>query len=256
MKSSSLKPFDDGNYLSEEEALKLIEKIPIPKSPDSNKPTAEPQNIPEQENPSELISLEGRIITIDSSPADDNKVHTQDDWIKYFNDRNEIMVSMPDIYLAGKSNNKKLLHSLRKDFKDIWITSSTRIKYDDNQDARIIHNYNSKLIKQVEHNVVIPEYRPQYLENVLNTQEGLKYLQILFGTNDTAQQIKDTLQKLSNYSLDKTKVWSAALSDRSIERASGFYCDDGVFHVNGDLLCIDGRSRGVRISAAGASPKI
>jgi len=31
MKSHSLKPFDDGRYLSEEDALKLLETIPIPK---------------------------------------------------------------------------------------------------------------------------------------------------------------------------------------------------------------------------------
>jgi len=103
MKSHSLKPFDDGKYLSEEESLKLLESIPIPED-DSEKtvpPKVEP-DIPITNNP----HLENRIIQLDSLPADNGRRKKQDEWIDYFNDRNEVMASMPDIYLAGKSSNQ------------------------------------------------------------------------------------------------------------------------------------------------------
>ena len=247
MNSYTLKPFGNGNYLSEKEFLKAIEKIPIP--PD-DAPAVKPA-VPATPAPaaSPVIDLDGRLI--DLTPADNSSEKTQGDWIAYFNGQNKMMVSAPDIYLAGKSGNKRLLTSLRKDFKERWIVTSTRIKYDQNLDARIIHNYGSNLVHPVEQQVIIPEYQPKLLADVLNTPEGLRYLQVLFGTDDTAQGIKETLHKLSGYDLDKTKVWSVALSDRPIERAAGFNYYIGNFHVIGDIYIGDrGRSRGVGVSSA------
>lgn len=262
MKSYTLKPFEDKGYVSEEEALKLIEKIPIPgTSPDKkdskkdnsdkkDKQAAEQPDTPDTESSSEPITLEGRIITIDSSPADADNTHVQDEWIKYFNDNKRIMVSMPDLYQVGKAGNKKLIENLRKDFTDSWEISSTRIIYNKNDlNAKIIHYFNSKETKPIISNqLFIPVYQEALLNDVLNTKEGLFYLQTLFGTKDNANQIKDTLHKLSNYSLDKTKVWSAQDRFQYPARASGFdYL--GEFRVDGSLsLDDDGRSRGVLVS--------
>ena len=257
MKPYALKPFDDGKYLSVEAALEELAGLPDPVEKGSVKKNSEPAvpatgNFPKGEN--SAADLEGRLI--DLNPADDGSNKTQDEWIDYFNGRNEVIVSMPDIYRAGKSGNRALLDSLRKDFEERWIVTSTRVKYENNQDARIIHNYGSRLVQPVEHKVVIPEYRPQPLKAVLNTKEGLRYLQALLGTNDNAKEIKDTLHKLSNYTTSKTNIWSVALSDRPAERASGFDYYGGGFRVYGyDFLDYDGRSRGVRIGAASAPQK-
>lgn len=204
------------------------------------------------------VDLEGRLI--DLNPSDKGNTKTQDNWIAYFNDKNEIMVSMPDIYLAEKSGNQNLLDSLRKDFKDTWIVSSTRIKYTGNN-ARIIHYFNQgKLIKPIEHNIVVPDYynngNGTYLNAVPNVLECEAYLQALFETKDNISQIQNVLEKLSNYKADKTKLWTPSMDDRNknVERVSGFGYGSGVFRVNGSgsLLGGSGRSRGVRISAAGA----
>ena len=250
MKSFILKPFDDGKYVSEEDALKWVESLPKPEKqkPKKKAPHLEETNNPEAGTPkddSPAADLEGRLM--DLNPADKGSYKTQDDWIAYFNDKNKIMASMPDAYVAGQSNNQNLLESLRKDSQERWIVTSTRIKYTDKINARIIHNYESRLIAPVEHKIIIPEYRPRSLADVLDTREGLIYLQTLFGTSDNASQIKDTLKELSNYPLDNIQVWSAALPDRPVERAACLYYVGGVFRVGGsDYLYSSGRSRGVR----------
>lgn len=131
---------------------------------------------------------------------------TQDEWIAYFNSRKEVMASMPDFYLAGKSTNQKLLAGLKEDFRRTGIITSTRIGYKEGTNAEIIHNYGSTVIQPVEHKMFIPEYWEHPLAAVLDSKEGLRFLQVLFGTSDSAQQIKDTLQKLGNHSLDNILV--------------------------------------------------
>lgn len=184
---------------------------------------------------------------LDEEAADNGEFHTQDEWIAYFNERNKRMASISDLYLAGKSNNQKLLDSLRGDFHYRWGVTSTRIEYGDDFNAKIIHNNGSTLIQPIEHKLIIPEYHPHLLEEVLNTKEGLSYLQGLFGTNDSVEQIKDTLQKLSDYPPDKIVVQSAPKSDRPTKRASGFMFNYGYIHVSGGING-SGCSRGVRLT--------
>ena len=247
MKSHSLKPFDDGKYLSEEEAMKLLESIPIPKD-ESEKTTP-----PKVESHTPIIynpDLESRII--DLNLADKGHTKSPDNWIIHFNARNEIMASMSDIYQAGKSNNQALLDSLRKDFRESVIVTSTLVKYGGHrQEATIIHNYGSKLIQSVRSNIVIPTYISALLTDVLNTNEGLRYLQALFNTNDNASQIKGTLQKLSDCPIDKINCWSAPLSDRPTERFAGFSKNYDQFYIEGYYGSLSyGRSRTVRINHA------
>ncbi len=183
--------------------------------------------------------------TLDEVAADDGVRHTQDQWIAYFNARQQLMASMSDIYLAGKSNDQRLLASLREDSKQSWIVTSTRLEYGAKEDAQIIHHYGSTVVKPIEHKLILPEYQPQLLDEVVNTPYGLNYLQVLFGTTDSTREIKDTLQKLSEYSKDKIKVWSASLAVRPDSRASGFGCGDSGFHVTGNYLDDAGCSRRV-----------
>ena len=57
---------------------------------------------------------------------------TQKDWINYFNSKNIKMISAPDIYKAAKKENKAIIESLKKDFKESWEVTSTRIIYNKN----------------------------------------------------------------------------------------------------------------------------
>ena len=247
MKSHSLKPFDDGKYLSEEDALKLLESIPIPKD-DLEK--SDPLKVKSNNSPQEdnlPVDLGSKII--DLNPADNGNLHSIDGWLNYFAVGKETMVSMPDIYLAGKSNNQALLNSLRKDFTESWIVTNTRIKYENDQNAIITHHLGSKLIPPVEYKIVVPEYSATLLDGVLGTNEGLRFLQALFGTKDNAYWIGSTLHKLSYYSLDKIKFRSALLSNRPIERVSGLQYSNGRCNVYTDLVDRNfGRSRGMHIN--------
>ena len=265
MRTHSLKPFDDGKYLSEEEAMKLLETIPIPKDDfESVDPAKEKPDIHVTENP----DLENKIIQLDHLPADNGSKKSSEKWLVYWNNINDgrIFASMADYYLAFKQLNEKsksgsfiekqiaqeIIYSLREDFnwsKANWLNSSTRIKYVNQQNARIVHHYGSQSVPSVEHRIVIPGYPPDSLANVLDTNEGLRYLQALFGTQDNAQQIKDTLQELSDYPLNKIKVRSVRLLDRPTESVSGLRYNNGRFNVYTDLVYHSfGRSRAVHIN--------
>ena len=273
MRTHSLKPFDDGKYLSEEEALKMLESIPIPKD-DSEKDKSikvEPGNSLHNRN----SNLENKITQLDSLPADNGSQKTQEEWITYWNNINDgrIFASMPDYYQAFKQLKEKFEHSsaqekdftkkiivnLKKDLRMGWVVTSTRIKYKDNPLAIITHHYGSKLVQPVEYKVFIPEYHPRLLTDVLDTNEGLRYLQALFGTKDYAFQIEQTLQIVNNFSLDQTLVWTPLgwRKDYS-ESVSSFESFNRKFNIlSGSDFDDHGRSRGVCLNPApknGGSP--
>ncbi len=189
---------------------------------------------------------------VDTTAADNSSIKSQEEWINYFNSQRKVMASLPDLYHAGKSGSPDLLVSLRKDFKDSWEISSTRIIYNANGlTARIIHYFGSTITTPVESpSLIVPIYRGTPLNDVLAAREGLIYLQTLFRTADDSQAVRNTLQKLSNYSLEKTKVWTADDSSRVSHpaRAAGFYCNLSGFHVDGNSsISPHGRSRGVKV---------
>lgn len=172
------------------------------------------------------------------------------DHIRRFNELNKVMASMPDLYEAGKTASPEVLESLRKDFKETWIISSTRIHYEKSSlEAVITHYFNSTVTTPQPINLLVPFYNGVKLDDVLETEEGLHYLQALFNTNDNAETIKKTLEKLSNKKSKDIKVWTPDQNNRKEyqDRAAGFnyyyYCQ---FLVYGDnCIFSDGRSRGV-----------
>jgi hypothetical protein len=253
MKADSLKPFGDSKYLSEEDALKLIEKIPIPKddSGSANSGKAKP-GVPKANSPSQdsnpVVDLEGRIVVL--NPPDNGNSKTQDEWIDYFNERKEIMVSMADIYLAVKSGNQDMMDSLKRDFHTSGLITSTRIIYEDRDNARIIHYYGGNVIKPLEYAVFIREYGRTELTDILASKEGCEYLQALFGTKDDAGKIKDTLYNLCDYPSDKINISIAVSRDISNCVVSFIYYTEGEFNFgNGSHFCRGG-SRGMRIGTA------
>lgn len=200
-------------------------------------------------------SLQG---AVDLQPADGGNSHTQNDWISYFNEfknPRKRMISAPDVYRLGQNGSQDLLQSVREDFEQSWIVSSTRINYaSDTLDAKITHNYGSKVVQPTEIKVAVPVYQQTALSDALKAKEGINYLQALFNTKDDKDQIARTLTALSGKSVENIYVWTPNQQNRASyqERAAGFDFGGGRFHVDGDFRVVDGggRSRGVSVKSA------
>ncbi len=176
---------------------------------------------------------------------------TQDKHVVQFNGLGEVMASLADYYKAGRSGDKVLIDSLRKDFSNGWIVGSDRIVYSgDSLGAKVIHYFGSMVIEPVKVSVLIPDYSGgKTLGIVLDDERGLAYVQALFNTTDDKADIKKTLSALSGRTSSGIKVWTPDQGRRKIkpDRAAFLVYDGGdFFHIDGDRLSINGRSRGVR----------
>jgi hypothetical protein len=213
-------------------------------------------------------TLDSKVFELDDAPLCGGEYKTQNDWIAYENDMEEgkYIASNVDLYqnfkrlkIASESeskedqdNAKTLIKSLRKDFTDQWIITSTRLKYNinltNNLEGKIIHHYKSKnpdLTKETTLNIQV--YRGDKIADVINTDDGLKYLQTYWGTEDDAETIMQTMEFISNKKRKDIKVWTADSSDRASvpDRASFLYFDNGGFRISGYYdLDGSGRSRG------------
>ena len=170
---------------------------------------------------------------------------TQQDWITHFNKKGEKMVSAADLYSLAKEDNKELLKSIQKDF-EYYVVTSTRINYiKDSLDAEIIHDFGSTVAKPKATNVKIPIFEGDFEEN----SETEMYLQALFDTQDSLQDIQKNLEVLSNNG--KLRLWTPdqGMRNRRQERAVWLcFFGDGRFNVDGDnwIDGDDGLSRGVK----------
>src|SRR3989344_702113 len=120
----------------------------------------------------------------------------------------------------------------------------------------IIHNYNSTVVKPAKTTIAIPVLSYASLDDVLETEIGLKLVQSIFKTRHNSKKIKENVYILSDKSTDKTKISTPDQDSRKDypERAVFFYFDVGDFHVVGynHVDSSDGRSRGVSLNAEGA----
>jgi len=214
-----------------------------------------PQTVP-------VINIQHSQKTLEEEASDNRERKTQNVWISWYNEQGKIMASAPDIYNTGKCADEKLLESLRKDFKDYWIVTSTRIIYDkDSLDGRIIHYFGSEVIKPGEiTSIKIPIYRGAGIQDVLNDENGLDYLNCLFNIGDDPDDAIKTLENLNGqYKKDKIKIWTPDQDSRRSysERAAGFYFDGGGFHISGGSRVGDGGgySRGVHDSSREAGTR-
>jgi len=188
----------------------------------------------------------------------DKEYKTQEQAIEFHNQRKEKMLSMPDIFQLVNENNTETIESLRKDFKDYWLVTSTRIIYDKNNlSARIIHNADSKVVKQKEIKVKeIPDYTNEKIKDVLDTEAGLGYLRALLGNpKATKEQITNFFTALSGKKESNIRFWTPSQSSRRDKqvRSVDLYFDDlGWFDVDGYgwFDGDDGCSRGVLVSSA------
>ena len=191
---------------------------------------------------------------IDLLPADNGAYRTQEQWIAFFNEQQRRMISAADLYKKGKSAPDDVLKSLRKDFDESWLVSSTRNSYSrDDLSGIVTQNYGSRVVTPSQRNVsVIPVYNGTKLAQALQTEEGLDYLQALFDTIDDPEAITGTLEHLSGRNADNIVLWTPDQGSRKRypERAVWFDGLGGRFHVNRGYRFDNyfGRSRGVSVS--------
>ena len=191
-------------------------------------------------------------------PRPDNKHRTQEEWINFFNTEKKAMISMPDIFQLVKENNTETIESLRKDFKDYWLVTSTRIIYNpENLSAKIIHNADSTVTKQTEINLKeIPVCRPTYIKELLETDTGLNYIRALIDSKKvTKEQIIKFFVALSGKKEKNIRFWTPSQSSRAEKQVRSVdlsFSDFGRFDVYGSYWFgdVSGFSRGVIVNSA------
>ncbi len=190
-------------------------------------------------------------------PRPDDKRRTQEEWINFFNTEKKPMISMLDVFQIVKENNTEAIEGMRKDFKDDWLVTSTRIIYDrDNLSAKIIHNADSTTRKPIEIEVKkIPFCNPTYLKDLLNEDVGLDYIRALINNKKaTKEGITNFFVTLSGKKEKNIRFWTPSQSSRGDKqvRSVGLYFDsfDGFDVVGDGWFDGYGLSRGVIISSA------
>ncbi len=174
----------------------------------------------------------------------------QKDWVKHFNNQKLKMISTPDIYNAAKKGNKTIIESLKKDFKESWEVTSTRIKYNKkNLNAEITHDAESNIIKQNKYKIEIPILEGDFKQD----SQTERYLQALFDTKDNISIILKTLKKFGK---NRTiRFWTPTQSQRESKQIRSVDLFFGGF--DGFCVCgvswfviYFGLSRGVIINSA------
>ena len=129
----------------------------------------------------------------------------QKDWIVHFNNKNMKMISAPDIYHC---KDKEIIASLRNDFKNNYIVTSTQINFKYDLLAEITHDANSKVVEPKTISVKVPEYSGGFEEN----EDAEKFLQALFNTQDNLATILMTLKELGESKM--IRLWTPSQSFR------------------------------------------
>jgi hypothetical protein len=185
-------------------------------------------------------------------PRPNNEYRTQEQSIALHNSRKELMLSLPNIYRLVKENNTAAIESLRKDFKDYVLITSTRIIYNaEPLSGRIIHNANSTKQKEIELKE-IPLCRPTTLRELLKTDAGMDYARTLIDEpKATKEQILSFFTALSGKKESDIRFWTPSQSSRKsvpIRSVGLYFFVFDWFDVNGGSWFgyDDGLSRGVK----------
>ena len=182
---------------------------------------------------------------------------TQDQFIEKRNKQGIRSLSAIDIYRFPENKQYKDIENFKRDCNESYFVTGDRIKYQEKGNkGTIIHNYNSTVVKPAKTTIAIPVLSYASLDDVLETEIGLKLVQSIFKTRHNSKKIKENVYILSDKSADKTKISTPDQDPRKDypERAVFFSFYDGGFRVNGGnhVDNYDGRSRGVSLIAEGA----
>ncbi|MFA6073274.1 MAG: hypothetical protein WC758_04130 [Candidatus Woesearchaeota archaeon] len=136
--------------------------------------------------------------------------------------QSRILADAHDFYELGasvennNSNSEKIeIHQNISEFRKYAKSSKCIIANNlhwyssDSLEATIIDNA-TRVHKEQPRKVIVPDYsyKGARLNEVLSTDVGLKYLQVLFNTSDDASKIKDNLFYLTGNPLSRIKLWT------------------------------------------------
>ena len=181
---------------------------------------------------------------------------TQDQFIEKRNKQGIRSLSAIDIYRFPENKQYKDIENFKRDCNKSYFATGDRIKYQEKGNkGTIIHNYNSTVVKPAKTTIAIPVLSYASLDDVLETEIGLKLVQSIFKTRHNSKKIKENVYILSDKSADKTKISTSDQDSRKDypERAVFFSFYVGDFHVYGGnrVDSYVGRSRGVSLIAEG-----
>src|SRR3989344_5548633 len=181
---------------------------------------------------------------------------TQDQFIEKRNKQGIRSLSAIDIYRFPENKQYKDIENFKRDCNKSYFATGDRIKYQEKGNkGTIIHNYNSTVVKPAKTTIAIPVLSYASLDDVLETEIGLKLVQSIFKTRHNSKKIKENVYILSDKSTDKTKISTPDQDSRkdNPESAVFFGFNGGDFRVDGDRVDNDygGRSRGVSLIAEG-----
>ncbi len=254
-----LKPIEPEKYISPEDALEQIAKLP------------DAPEMPEPEQPD--TDLENKIMLLDLFPADNGSRKIQEGWMNYWNTIKDgrVFASMPDFYTAFKQLKEfakretikdkifvdQYLNTLQNDFNSDengnWLMSGTRIIYRSDDKATIMHHYGRMEVNVNVYDIKIPHLPGINLPGVVSgVRNGLRFLKSLFDTDDDPGTIMEILEFISGKNRNSITVWAPDPIDRDDKphRTAGFRSGlgDGQFYVCGNVESdVVGRSRGVAI---------
>ena len=221
----------------------------------------------------DIQSRSSKILILDSVPAENGAVKNQNDWIAYWNsitdgrrfasiaDYYQVFRQLSDALKTGSDAEKaaanQSIDSLRKDLRESWLVTSTRIIYQpDSLEARLIHGFGAGNLQQTSgRDLTVPLYWNTPITEVYSTAEGLAYLRSLLSTDETGPAIVERLSAVSGYQPQNIRVWTPSLQDTGYltrsqlpERAVRLGTVNLGFHLYAGVRPAGGRdrSRGVR----------
>ncbi|MBI5066162.1 hypothetical protein HZA97_08055 [Candidatus Woesearchaeota archaeon] len=160
---------------------------------------------------------------------------SQAEFTRRANDKGVLIASMPDIYYAAKvGTDEDLLNGLKLDFNKDLVTS-TRIKRKGSI-LKITHYHGSKVISPSEKEVALPAEKGWIKQ--LDSEMILEFTQALFNTKDSAEEIRNSLEKLTE---NKLELISLKLPNQyQVERAVSITTKINgrlIFNCNKELNC-------------------
>lgn len=183
--------------------------------------------LPESKTLDALINLEA---------PESQEERKQHDWIRIYGDKFANMADYYKIlkgiafYIANVSEVFTNVASvLRTGLEDRGVVTRTGIVYEGDKEADIIHNFPRDTLSGAEgrEKVVAPVYGGKKLPEVLADEEGLHYVQTLFGTTDNAEEIIAVIGRMFNLKAGKVGLWTPDVSVRNNSYACGFVYKPG-----------------------------
>lgn len=204
-----------------------------------------------------VTSLNGIGLKIDKEPAENGATHFLYPWIDYFNKSGKRMISLPDLYLAGRYGDENLLQSLREDFTHSRVITSTTFELEKNK-IWCFHNYQSKFVttKEIKLEIISSWFigvrcslNDFLFKEYVGKENRLLFMQGILDTESNAKTIANSLERLSDYTIDKILICTPNKVERSMtkEMVGVMHYTTYAFSIDMEYMTFSGRSRGVSL---------